>query len=360
MLLIYRRHNRKKCRFTSRSEFRCKCPIWVTGTKDGRRVREALKLRDWNRAQELVRRWDVDGVRPKANIHATIEEWKEHFLKDAEARNLSQGTLRLYKLLFRQLLAFAQDRGIKFANDLDLDALTEFRAGWKKTGKVTGPIGALTAAKKLERLRSIFKFALQRKMVQENYAVSLVSPKLRQNPTLPFSKDDMAKILKAAKSDEVDSRVEAFILTMRYSGLRISDVSTLAVASLKGNRLKLYQAKTGEPVSVLLPQYVADALLSVTRSNPQYFFWTGESRLETVTGFWRERIAEVLNLAKVSGHPHRFRDTFAVALLEGGASIETVSILLGHQSVRVTEKHYNPWVKTRQDALDRAVESATR
>ena len=48
-----------------------------------------------------------------------------------------------------------------------------------------------------------------------------------------------------------------------------------------------------------------------------------------------------------------------MALLEGGASIETVSILLVHQSIRVTQKHYNPWVKTRQDALDRAVESAT-
>jgi site-specific recombinase XerC len=69
--------------------------------------------------------------------------------------------------------------------------------------------------------------------------VSLVGPKLKQNPTLPFPKDDMAKILKAAQSDEVDHRVEAFILTMRYSGLRISDVATLAVDSLKRNRLKL-------------------------------------------------------------------------------------------------------------------------
>lgn len=65
-------------------------------------------------------------------------------------------------------------------------------------------------------------------------------------------------------------------------------------------------------------------------------------------------------IAKVVGHPHQFRDTFAVALLEGGASIETVSVLLGHQSIRVTEKHCNPWVKTRQDALDRAVQSASQ
>jgi integrase len=76
-----------------------------------------------------------------------------------------------------------------------------------------------------------------------------------------------------------------------------------------------------------------------------------------VTGFWRERIAEVFRLAKVAGHTHQFRDTFAVSLLEGGAGIETLSVLLGHQSIRVTEKHYNPWVKTRQDALDKAVES---
>jgi integrase/recombinase XerD len=197
-------------------------------------------------------------------------------------------------------------------------------------------------------------------MVEENYALALVAPKVKPNPTLPFSKDEMDRILKAAKSEEINSGTEAFILTMRYSGLRISDTATLSVDSLKGNRLKLYQAKTGEPVSVLLPQNVVDALLQVKHSNPKYFFWTGDSKLETVTGFWRSWISEVLTLAKVPGHPHRFRDTFAVSLLEGGASIETVSILLGHQSVRVTEKHYNPWVKTRQDALDRAVLSATR
>jgi len=292
----------------------------------------------------------VDGKKPTRVVRATVEDWRDQFLQDAAARNLSPGTTKLYKLLFRQLLAFAKDRGITLANSIDLTALTDFRTSWK--------IGPLTATKKLERLRGIYKFAVQRKMIDENFALALVGPKVKPNPTLPFPKEEETRILKAAESDKVDPRVKTFTLTMRYSGLRISDAATLGTDSLKGNRLKLYQAKTGEPVSVLLPPHVADALRAVPHKNPRYFFWSGASKLTTTTGFWRKRLAEVFKLAKIeNGHSHRFRDTFAVALLEGGASIETVSVLLGHQSIRVTEKHYNPWVKTRQDALDRAVES---
>jgi len=47
-----------------------------------------------------------------------------------------------------------------------------------------------------------------------------------------------------------------------------------------------------------------------------------------------------------------------VELLLAGMPIERVSILLGHQSVRVTERHYNPWVRSRQEQLEADVASA--
>ena len=50
-----------------------------------------------------------------------------------------------------------------------------------------------------------------------------------------------------------------------------------------------------------------------------------------------------------------FRDTFAVEMLLAPMHIDQVSIRLGHSSLRVTEKHYSPWVRARQDQLEKSV-----
>ena len=57
----------------------------------------------------------------------------------------------------------------------------------------------------------------------------------------------------------------------------------------------------------------------------------------------------------VNCHPHRFRDTFAVSLLLKGVSLDNVSKLLGHSSIKITERHYAPWVKARQEQLEAEV-----
>jgi integrase len=125
------------------------------------------------------------------------------------------------------------------------------------------------------------------------------------------------------------------------------------VDRLSGNRLFLYTQKTGVPVHVPLPPFVVDALEACPRISERYWFWTGVGSKETLAGNWRRTFRRLCKIAGVEkGHPHRFRDTLAVELLLDGIPIESVSVLLGHSSVKITERHYAPWVQARQARLE--------
>jgi integrase/recombinase XerD len=154
-------------------------------------------------------------------------------------------------------------------------------------------------------------------------------------------------------------RLRAFVLVLRYSGLRIGDAVQLSTDRVQGNRLFLYTQKTGVAVYCVLPDFVVKTLESSPRSSPQYFFWTGKSKIHSAVGKWQRRLQRLFEFAEVSnGHAHRFRDTFAVELLLSGVPLERVSVLLGHSSIRVTERHYAPWVRSRQEQLEADLQRA--
>jgi len=355
MLTAYRRHLKScKRRDEGRSYRNCRCPIWIDGILGGTEIRESLKVRDWQRAQEMIREWEAEDRRTSQPTRkSTNEAWKE-FLEDIEARKLNDSTVRKYKLLNRQMEEFAQQRGLYVLADFDLSQVSQFRSKWKD--------GPRSSAKKLERLRAFFRFAQKRKWVAENPALDLKAPKVTLCPTLPFSREEMIRILEAVGQykEEMPShgiangrRIRGLVLLLRYSGMRIGDAVNLSTDRIEGNRLFLYTQKTGVPVNTVLPEFVLAALAATPKVTQKFFFWSGVGKLESIVRSWQTRLCKLFKLANVvNGHAHRFRDTFAVELLLAGVPIERVSILLGHQSVRITEKHYSPWVRSRQEQLE--------
>ena len=81
----------------------------------------------------------------------------------------------------------------------------------------------------------------------------------------------------------------------------------------------------------------------------------------TCAKYWRSRLGLVAERAGVEGfRPHRLRDTFAVSLLAAGVLMQYVSQLLGHSSLRTTERYYAPWDRSRRDRLLQVVRMANR
>jgi hypothetical protein len=124
MLTVYRRH-RKSCkhRLRGREHRHCECPIWVDGFLGGKELRQSTKVRNWQRAQELVRKWEAED-RLTTNERKTIEDAWRDFLADLDSRHLHSSTIRKYKLLDRQTKSYAQSHGFRFLDELDLNALS--------------------------------------------------------------------------------------------------------------------------------------------------------------------------------------------------------------------------------------------
>jgi integrase/recombinase XerD len=281
---LYRRHVKSYRFWTGKStngnrrDHNCRCPVWVDGYLNSVRVNKTLGLRDWKRGSEIARDWEIAGsIQPDACAGMPVGEACNAFMADAAVQRLSDASLKKYRVLLvnrRQpekrekhspsLTEFCAEAGIQFTSQLLLPQLTRFRAQWKD--------GPISGGKKLERLRAIGRFFVDRGWWSENFALKLKRPKVKDVPTLPYRRDEMSGLLAACGPDwhghaglENACRLRAFILFARYSGLRISDAASCAVDRLASNKLFLYTQKTGLPVYVPLPPFVAEALEACPR-----------------------------------------------------------------------------------------------
>ena len=368
MLSVYTRHY-PPCTQADSNHRRCHCPKWINGTlPTGQFVRVSAKTRSWENAERKARIMEVNAdplrpVLPDVSLRITIEEAVRDFLSDEQARQLAKTTTCQSKTLFqKQLLEWARGESLNFIDELTTVRLREFRASWKN--------GALTTQRKHHRLNGFFDFCIENEWLHKNPSKKMKPVQVSPDPTDYFTPTEFAKIVDAtyAYADWKGGRdfqhrafrLRALVLLMRWAGLSILDAVTLERRRLEGDRLLLYRHKTKVPVYVPLPPVVTNLLQALPNSNPRYFFWSGNGDPHTAKKGWQRSLRLLFRTVNLKSeddqpkhcHPHMFRDTFAVELLLAGVSLDQVSLLLGHSSIKITEKHYAPFVKARQQQLE--------
>ncbi len=152
---------------------KCGCPIAVEGRLRGRLIRQSLDVRGWETAQKIVREWEAEGQKDVV----TLDTAAERFLADMGSRSLSEETVKEFERLLESL---KKKFGGVLISDITADDLAKFREGWKAS--------PITAPKMLERLRSFFRFSIDRGWIERNPALSLKAPKDGQIAVKPYEK----------------------------------------------------------------------------------------------------------------------------------------------------------------------------
>jgi integrase/recombinase XerD len=367
IITIFVRHT-SACKYRG-DEFHkgCKCRKHLRWSQGGKQFRRTAGTRSWGLAEDAKKALEADlSGKPLAAEDApqhTVSEAIGVFMADKRNQGVSAGVEKKYVRELKRLQTFCERKGVYTVGKINRELLVLYSATWDEDYPSTATRFNVQA-----RLRHFLKFCYDSKWLERVPKMSRI--RVDAPPTMPLTAKEYERLLATVPKSFPDAakamRVRGLIQTMRWSGLAIRDAVTLKRDEIQFNKAKKLHSiltsrqKTGTHCYVPIPPEVAAEILKVLNGNPVYVFWaTGTGKETSAVTNWQHDLRKLFKDAgiKSEGHmlSHRLRDTFACDLLAKGVPLQDVSKMLGHESIKTTEKSYAKWIKGRQDRLDSIV-----
>jgi integrase/recombinase XerD len=269
---------------------------------------------------------------------AWADKYLEHLLV---VRGLSDNSLQAYENDIRSFINFLSERSSSVGN-CDADTLFLFMMHLNKQG-----ITSRSLARRLSALRGFFAYLADEGLINEDPALFLENPKLAKKlPEVLTQKEIASMLAQPDISDRLGFRDRTMLEVLYAAGLRVSELVELSTLDFDPQQglLKIF-GKGGKERLAPIHYAAQDFLAAWMRDwRPGFdpkdnaIFLNRSGKALSRQGVWKfiKRYALAAGIRR-NVSPHTFRHSFATHLLEGGADLRTVQILLGHEDIAATE-----------------------
>lgn len=281
----------------------------------------------------------------KINKLNDLEPSIDHFIDTIWAqKGLATLTLSAYQQDLKQFSAWllASNKELKWANAIDVQSYLAFRFDRGSSAR--------SNARMLSTLKQYYRHLVRGGDRLDNPSALISTPKIQQLLPNTLSENDVNRLLEAPDIDSSFGLRDRCMLEVMYSsGLRVSELISLTVNQInvnlglvrltgKGNKERVIPV--GEEALYWIVLYLKQARPSLVSSKvtSDALFLSSRASAITRQAFW-QNIKKHLLVAgiKTNYSPHSLRHAFATHLLNHGADLRTVQMLLGHSSLSTTQ-----------------------
>lgn len=277
---------------------------------------------------------------PTPTTEGVLEEFIDQLWIE---RNLADNTLAAYRRDLQQLVDWLHAHHYKLLSVTALE-LQGFLAQ-----KLAGGYRATSSARLLSAMRQLFQYLYRQQLRADDPSALLSSPKLPQRLPKDLSEAQVARLLEAPSTEiPLELRDKAMLELLYATGLRVSELTGLTLSDLslrqgvvrilgKGNKERL--VPLGEESIHWLEQYLEYGRPWLINEKIDIVFPSNRGKQMTRQTFWHRvkhyAVIAGIDTAKLS--PHVLRHAFATHLLNHGADLRVVQMLLGHSDLSTTQ-----------------------
>ena len=254
-------------------------------------------------------------------------------------KGLSQNTVKAYEVDLLAFMSWITDHTNLDIKNIKEDSINKYISYLFKTKLKSSSVN-----RKISSIKSFYLFLIKKSIVATSPISEVISPKQEKYLPSSMSEDEVDKLLNSPDSNiKIEKRDKAMIEMLYATGMRISELVNLKITDIdmqrcvvkvlgKGSKERLIPF--GEQAYEALNNYLSDRDKS---SSKEVFLSNRRTKISRVAFWHRIKHYIVRENLKQTISPHTLRHAFATHLLNRGADLRSVQLLLGHSDLSTTQ-----------------------